>query len=149
MPATRLRLGLRRAEQVASLVAGIACWLRGWSYLPYTLGDSSPAQLAYLDGVIPLWVYAFAWMLVLPLAVSTFWVRRMWVVTLAVVAALSSLWCASFLASWLILDTPRAWVSATSFGLVAVFAGVLIRVGTLGERLAALVDSIIRGEKIG
>lgn len=126
MPHRRYRRALISPRGWGLLIMGAVGLARAWSYLEPGL-DQAPTQLAFVDDLIPLSTYAFVWIVVglgclhsivwkpaLPYAVGLF-------------VGMHALWALSFLASWVWLDSSRAWVSAISYVALAGMGAVIAR----------------------
>lgn len=145
MPATRLRRQLYWTETVVGLAAGVASALRGLAYLPPLAPDEVPPSLTAFASVFPLSVYAVLWLAVLPMSVVAIWVRPLWVHTIATVAFLCVLTGVAAILSWLFVGVERGWVSALSYGLLAVLIAGIAFLASIAERLVALFETYIRG----
>lgn len=118
-------------RRIALAILGVTSVVRGSSYIGPRSPDSSPAQLAFVDHLIPLSWYAVGWIVTGAVAlIAVFW-RRLQPIGFGFAIAFNLLWAASFLLSQVFLHIPRAYVSATSYIAIA---GLAICVAALSER---------------
>lgn len=145
MPGSRLRRWLYLAETTAIVAAGLVSALRAYAYLPPLTAADVPSLSAFTR-VLPLWVYAAMWFCVLPMSLSTIWVRKMWAPTLLTFAGLSAFSGVVSVASWITNDgADRGWVGALSYVLLAVFIAALGFIASIAERQQVLIDSMTGG----
>lgn len=140
MPATRLRRSVRRWENVAIIAVAIGCLIRGLAYMPPLKPATTPQPLAFVD--IPIGIYAVLWLLIFPLSVVAIRWRRLWVPAMSAAAGLTYVWCGAYLGAWLVLDSPRAWLSSVTYGVFAFMITCLVRIASLADRMAALVQKM-------
>lgn len=121
-------------RRIAAAAIGVSSIVRGSSYLSPQLPDSSVAQLAFVDELIPLSWYAVGWLAtgVIALAAAAWPHHRMLSLAFGAGITFNMLWAFSFLASQVFLGVPRAYVSATSYFVIA---ALIFCVAALCERL--------------
>lgn len=118
-------------RRIALAILGATSVVRGSSYIGPRSPDSSPAQLAFVDHLIPLSWYAVGWIVTGAVAlVAVFW-RRLQPIGFGFAIAFNLLWAGSFMLSQIFLHIPRAYVSAMSYVAIA---GLAICVAALSER---------------
>lgn len=119
-------------RRIALAALGVSSVVRGASYIGPHSPEAAPAQLAFVDQIVPLSWYALGWIATGVLAlVAVVW-RPLQPLGLSCAVFFNLLWAISFTLSWLFLDVPRAYVSATSYFTIAVLA---LCVGVLYERV--------------
>lgn len=118
-------------RRIALAILGVTSVVRGSSYVGPRSPDSSPAQLAFVDHLIPLSWYAVGWIVTGAVAlVAVLW-RRLQPIGFGFAIAFNLLWAGSFMLSQIFLHIPRAYVSAMSYVAIA---GLAICVAALSER---------------
>lgn len=119
-------------RRIALAALGVSSIVRGASYLGPHSPDSAPPQLAFVDQAIPLSWYAVGWIATGVFALVAILFRRLQSAGLSFAVFFNLLWALSFVLSWAFLGVPRAYVSATSYLVIAVLA---LCVGVLYERV--------------
>lgn len=118
-------------RRIALTALGVSSVWRGSSYIGPRSPDSPPAQLAFVDQVIPLSWYAVGWIATGLIAlVAVFW-KRLQPLGMSTAIFFNAIWGLSFMAAWIWLEIPRADVSAISYLTIAILA---ICVGALYEK---------------
>lgn len=102
------------------------CITRAWSYLEPGL-TAPPNQLAFISEFIPVTTYVFMWLGAGVILFSALFIRRALPWGMGLFAGMHLMWALSFTASWLILESPRAWVSAISYVGLAGMSLVIAR----------------------
>jgi hypothetical protein len=109
-------------RRIALAALGVSSVWRGSSYVGPRSPDSAPAQLAFVDQVVPLSWYAVGWITTGAIAlVAVFW-KRLQPLGISTAIFFNLLWGGSFMLSWKFLDVPRADVSAISYFTIAILA---------------------------
>jgi len=109
-------------RRIALAALGVSSIWRGSSYVGPRSPESAPAQLAFVDQVIPLSWYAIGWIATGIVAlVGVFW-KRAQPLGISTAIFFNLLWGSSFMLSWKFLHVPRADVSAISYLTIAVLA---------------------------
>lgn len=108
------------------VLMGLACLARAWSYLEPGL-TAPPNQLAFVGEIIPFSSYSLVWAGAGVICFASVAVRRVMPWGFGLFAGLHLLWALSFFASWLVLESPRAWVSAISYITLAGLSMILAR----------------------
>ncbi|MBM4496322.1 hypothetical protein MWT96_20180 [Prescottella equi] len=121
-------------RRTAAAAIGVSSIVRGSSYLSPQLPDSSVAQLAFVDETIPLTWYAVGWIATGSIALfAAAWPHpRILGAAFGAGIGFNMLWALSFMASQVFLGVPRAYVSATSYFVIAT---LIFCVAALSERL--------------
>ncbi|MGR6579257.1 hypothetical protein ACT89R_01630 [Rhodococcus qingshengii] len=119
-------------RRIALAALGISSIVRGLSYVGPRSPDETPAQLAFVDQVIPLSWYAVGWITTGLIALIAVAWRRMQPIGLAFAIGFNLLWALSYTAAQIWLHVPRAYVSAASYFTIAVLA---LCVAGMAERL--------------
>lgn len=121
---------LNGARGVALLAAAAYCWARAIAYLPITDTPSElPAGLQLISSVIPLEVWAAAWLLVGVFA-AVYAFRRPDYLAWGLVVGMMSAWAIGYVLGWFSsFGSPagisREWLNASTYGLPAVMLGLL------------------------
>ncbi|MFF2026550.1 hypothetical protein ACFVUR_19305 [Stenotrophomonas bentonitica] len=112
-------------RRIALATLGLSSIVRGSSYIGPSSPNSAPSQLAFVDEVIPLSWYAVGWIVTGVVALVAVGWPRIQPAGFAFAIGFNLLWAFSFAASWLFLDVPRSYVSATSYATIAVLGFVV------------------------
>lgn len=111
---------------VVLLTAAAFSTVRGVSYLlPRPATGTEAAALTYVEAWLPLAVWAWVWLLLAAALVAAAVLRDLAIPAMSLFVGLLTLWGGSYLASWLFLQAPRAWLSAATMCTTALFASVL------------------------
>lgn len=102
-----------RFAAFALLLLGALAIARGQSYFWV---DTAPTGLWAAGDLLPIAMWGWVWIVGGALAVVAVWWPRVLVAAAAIMIAVNVVWIASFLAAWLVGDSPRAYVSAISYG---------------------------------
>lgn len=114
----------RVLRRVVLLAAAAGAFFRGLSYFP-TAVDGAPQQLTYVDWWAPMPVWAGVWVTVAGLLVAALFIPQLAIVGMSGYVGLTSLWAASYIVSWIALDSPRSWLTGTTLAVLAAFAAIL------------------------
>lgn len=114
---------------VGLVVMALVCLMRAWA----------PEQLVIIEQLIPLPVSASMWAAAGVTSASAVVARRVLPYAIAAFTGLHLLWALGFIASWYLLDSPRAWVPAISYAALAAL-------GTVTARMIDPPDVVIIGE---
>ncbi|WP_041814860.1 hypothetical protein [Rhodococcus erythropolis] len=118
-------------RRIALAALGISSIVRGSSYVGPRSPEFTPAQLAFLDQVIPLSWYAIGWMATGSIALVALVCRRLQPIGFGFAIGFNFLWALSYSAAWIWLHVPRAYVSAASYFVIAALA---LCVAAMAER---------------
>ena len=120
----------RKLRVVVLLTAAWCALLRGAAYIPEVTAGR-PVYLTYVDWWLPMSVWAGVWITVaLALAAATI-CTKLAVLAMSAFVGMTSVWAASYLLSWIFLDSPSSWLTGSTLAGMAVFAAILT---TLIER---------------
>lgn len=119
-------------RRIALAALGVSSIVRGASYLGPHSPDTAPPQLVFVDQAIPLSGYAIGWIATGVFALAAVLFRHLQTAGLSFAIFFNLLWALSFALSWIVLGVPRAYISATSYLVIAVLA---LCVGVLYERV--------------
>ncbi|QOH55269.1 hypothetical protein [Rhodococcus rhodochrous] len=119
-------------RRIALAALGVSSIVRGASYLGPHSPNSAPPQLAFVDQAIPLSGYAIGWTATGVFALVAVLFRHLQTAVLSFAIFFNLLWALSFALSWVVLGVPRAYISATSYLVIAILA---LCVGVLYERV--------------
>ncbi|WP_371053647.1 hypothetical protein [Rhodococcus gordoniae] len=94
------------------------------AYIP-AVADDKPAYLTYIDWWLPMHIWAVAWILgAAALVAATVWTRFA-IPAMSIFVGMTSVWAASYLISWVFLDSPSSWLTGSTLAGMAVFAAIL------------------------
>lgn len=124
------------------VLGGLISLGRGWSYFGPTSPDRTPAQLVFLERLLPIGVYGFLWMLVGVACIAVVvagqipraweWSSRFLPYALGAVVFLNGIWFLSFMIAE-VQGVPRAYVSGLSYLGLAVGAFLVGKMRSVEE----------------
>ncbi len=108
-------------DSMAALILGCGALLRGCSYIPGVLGAPPSSGSHPAEMTLPIGVWGWVWIAagVACVLSSLAPLPRTRAVALSVGVALHVMWGGSFLAATWAGESPRSWVSAISYCMVA------------------------------
>ncbi|MCZ9635168.1 hypothetical protein [Rhodococcus sp. BH5] len=109
-------------RRIALAALGVSSIVRGSSYIGPRTPDYTPAQLAFVDHLVPLSWYAIGWIITGILTLSAIGWRALQPAGFAFTIGFNLLWALSYGAAWVFLDVPRGYVEATRYLTVAILA---------------------------
>lgn len=114
-----------RVLRIAVLLTAAWCaLLRGIAYIPNAT-DGQPVYLTYVDWWLPMHAWAAVWIAGgLCLAAATIF-TRLAIPAMSVFVGMTTVWSASYLLSWIFLDSPSSWLTGSTLAGMAVFAAIL------------------------
>lgn len=115
----RLPHPVRRTVIEIIALAGIAAWCALTSAAYLVPSGEGISQLSLAGTLIDLRAWGVAWAVVAGTVAIGIWSRPMRIIGLALFVGMNVIWAASFMESWVMGDSGRAWVSAKNYGLIA------------------------------
>lgn len=114
----------RKLRVAVLLTAAWAAILRGIAYIP-DVSYGQPTYLTYVDWWLPMHIWAVIWIVGgITLMAATVW-THLAIPAMSVFVGITSLWAASYLISWITLDSPRSWLTGSTLATLAIFAAIL------------------------
>lgn len=120
----------RAAVRVAVLLTtAIVSVLRGVYYLTRSETTGSTSALTIVEWWLPLNAWGVVWVaLGVSLILTAHRCVKASIIALSVFVGLHVVWAGSYLGSWLVLDSPTSWISASNMAGTAALTAVLVYV---------------------
>lgn len=110
-----------RARSIVLALAGVGALVRGLGYL----SPPSTGLTTFIEGALPLYVWALVWIAAGSVAVAGIWSRGVARWGLSIIAALWFTWFVAYMWAWIGGDSSRGWLTAGSFGVLAGYSWAL------------------------
>ncbi|CAB0766285.1 hypothetical protein FRC0104_02433 [Corynebacterium diphtheriae] len=104
-----------RSDKTGLAILATAAALRSYSYSPWKL-DQNRTPVHWLESLTTPMVWGGVWALISVAVVISIIVPRLIPIAVGLVVSIHAAWCLSFAWQTLIGESPRAWVTAISYG---------------------------------
>lgn len=101
----------RRVRRAILITIAVVAFLRGWAYLGPAAPDTGD-RLAFLDGVVPLPVWAGVWVFTGVIALIGLRVAHVARLAMSFSVGLWGVWAISYFVAWVFAGESNAWVNA-------------------------------------
>lgn len=120
----------RAAVRLAVLLTtALVSVLRGVYYLTRPADAESTDALTIVEWWLPLEAWGIVWIaLGVAIVATAHRCTKASIIMLSVFVGLHVIWAGSYLGSWLVLDSPGAWISASNMAGTAALTAVLVYV---------------------
>ncbi|AKN77510.1 Uncharacterised protein [Corynebacterium ulcerans] len=107
-----------RSTSAGLAVLSVSALLRAWSYAPWKV-DQQRAPVHWLESLTAPMVWGGVWAVIAVVAIAAMVRRCLLPLAVGMVVAMHAAWCLSFTWQTIIGESPRAWVTAISYGSTA------------------------------
>ncbi|CAB0495598.1 hypothetical protein CIP107534_00552 [Corynebacterium diphtheriae] len=104
-----------RSTRAGLLILSISAMLRAWSYAPWQV-DQQRRPVHWLESLTTPMVWGGVWAGIAFMLVVAIFCHRLIPIAVGLVVSIHAAWCLSFTWQTLIGESPRAWVTAISYG---------------------------------
>lgn len=119
-------------RNLALFAIGLLALTRCLAYVGPLSPNQSAAGLAFVDDLIPLWVYAILWGVASVFAFAAIFTRKAQPLALGANLGICLLWAGTYMLAWALLDSPRGWVTGTSYLVISL---LIVSIGLTKERV--------------
>ncbi|CAB0634217.1 hypothetical protein ACQQ7I_05170 [Corynebacterium diphtheriae] len=104
-----------RSTRAGLLILATSAMLRAWSYAPWQV-DQQRRPVHWLESLTTPMVWGGVWAGIAFMLVVAIFCHRLIPIAVGLVVSIHAAWCLSFTWQTLIGESPRAWVTAISYG---------------------------------